>query len=130
MMEEGKPGRRQLRIILLFILIGIGVFMLVFHLHRHTFARQRWIDEPEFRRYMLKNLERRYPLTGMTEEEVTALLGSEDSQQSSFKLSGSGTTYPPETTLVYYIGKDHMDDLWLILSFEDGVCVSYTVDIT
>ena len=71
-----------------------------------------------------------YTYTGMTEEEVTALVGSEDSQQSSFKLSGSGTTYPPETTLVYYIGKDHVDELWLILSFEDGICVSYTVDIT
>ena len=128
-MEDREPkGRRQLPVILLSVLAGILLFMLVFHLHRHTFSRQRWLDEPKYRKYMLSNLERRHPFDGMTMEEITALLGSEDSRQSSFKLSG--TTYPPETTLVYYIGKDYADDLWLILSFEDGVCVSHTVDIT
>ncbi len=115
-------------ITLLFILIGIGIFMLVFHLHRHTFDRQRWINEPGFRKYMLENLEKRHPFTGMTMEEVTALLGDEDSSQSTFKLSS--TVYPPETTLVYYIGADYMEELWLILSFSEGKCVSYTVDVT
>ena len=130
MTESGRTGRRQLPIILLCILAGIILFMLVFQLYRHTFSRQRWLDEPLYRRYMVDNLEKRYCLTGMTMEEVTALLGSEDSQQSSFKRSGSGMTYPPETTLVYYIGQAYVDDLWLILSFKDGVCVSHTVDIT
>ena len=128
MTESGKKGRRQLGIILLFILIGILVFMLAFHLYRHTFSRQRWLDEPLSRKYMLNDLEKRYGLTGMTMEGLTALLGNEDSRQSTFKLSK--TVYPPETTLVYYIGEDGMEDLWLILSFENGVCVSSTVDVT
>ena len=129
-MENVPKNRRQLLVILLFILMGIAVFMLAFHLYRHTFSRQRWLAEPEFRQYMLKNLERRYGLAGMREEEVLALLGEEDSQQSSFKLSGTGTVYPPETTLVYYIGADGLEDLWFILSFASGVCTGYTVDIT
>ena len=128
MTENAPKGRRQLLIILLFVLLGIMIFMLVFHLYRHTFSRQRWLEEPLYRRYMLDNLERRYGLTGKTMEEVVALLGEEDSQQSSFKLSDA--VYPPETTLVYYIGEDYLEDLWLILSFEDGVCVSHTVDVT
>ena len=130
MTDNAPKGRRQLLVILLFILVGIGVFMLAFHLYRHTFSRQRWLAEPEFRQFMLKNLEGRYALAGMTMEEVTALLGEEDSQQSSFKLSGSGTVYPPESTLVYYVGTESMEDLWFILSFEDGVCVAYTLDVT
>lgn len=128
MAEKGKQGRRQLGIILLCVLAGILLFMLVFHLHRHTFSQERWLDEPRYRKYMLDNLERRYPLIGMTMEEVTALLGGEDSQQTSFKRSGE--VYPPEETLVYYIGVDYMEELWLILSFADGQCVSYTVDVT
>jgi len=129
-MDNAPKGKRQLPVILLFILIGIVVFMLAFHLYRHTFSRQRWLAEPEFRRYMLGNLERRYGLAGMKEEEVLALLGEEDSQQSSFKRSGTGTVYPPETTLVYYVGADGQEDQWFILSFENGVCTAYTVDVT
>ena len=128
MTESGKTGRRQLGIILLFILMGMLLFMLVFHLYRHTFSRQRWLEEPLYRKYMLDNLEKRYVLTGMTMEGITALLGSEDSEQSSFKRTDA--VYPPETTLVYYIGEDDMEDLWLILSFENNICVSYTVDVT
>ena len=84
--------------------------------------------EPLYRHDMLVNLEKRHPLAGMTMEEAVALLGNEDSQQSAFKRSE--TVYPPDTTLVYYIGTDHMDDLWLILSFEDGICTGYAVDAT
>ena len=127
MTENVPKGRRQLLIILLFILIGIAIFMLVFHLYRHTFARQRWLAEPLYRRYMLDDLERRYPLVGMTEEGVLALLGNEDSQQSSFS-PGGGAVYPPETSLVYYIGGQSGEDLWFILSFENGVCTGYAVE--
>ena len=128
-MTDKEPNKkRQLAVILLCILAGIILFMLAFQLYRHTFSRQRWLDEPLYRHYMLNSLEKRHPLVGMTMEEAVALLGNEDSQQSTFKMSDA--EYPPETTLVYYLGKDFVDDLWLILSFEDGVCVSYTVDVT
>ncbi len=128
-MKETKPAaRRQLWISALFILMGIAVFMLVFYLYRHTFSRQRWLADPPYRRYMLADLERRHPMVGMSMEEVSALLGGEDSSQSSFKLSGK--TYPPETTLVYYVGTDRLEEMWLILSFEDGICTAITVDVT
>ena len=116
-MTDKEPNKkRQLAVILLCILAGIILFMLVFQLYRHTFSRQRWLDEPLYRHYMLNSLEKRHPLVGMTMEEAVALLGNEDSQQSTFKMSDA--EYPPETTLVYYLGKDFVDDLWLILSFE------------
>ena len=129
MKENAPKGRRQLLIILLFILLGILIFMLVFHLYRHTFSRQRWMEEPLYRRYMLADLGRRYTLTDMTMEEAAALLGEEDSQQSSFSPRG-GAVYPPETSLVYFIGRKSGEDLWFILSFENGVCVSYAVETT
>ncbi len=127
MTENAPKGRRQLLIILLFILAGILIFMLAFHLYRHTFSRQRWITEPEYRRYMLENLDRRYGLVGMTEAEAVALLGEEDSQRSSFSPQG-GAVYPPDTSLVYYVGSKNGEELWFILSFENGVCVSHAVE--
>ena len=128
-MDNAPKGKRQLGIILLCILVGIGIFMLCFSLYRHTFSRQRWTAEPEYRRYMLASLERRHPLVGMTEEEVTALLGNEDGGQSGFS-PGGGAVCPPETGLVYYIGGKSGEDLWFILSFENGVCTGYTVETT
>ena len=116
-MTDKEPNKkRQLAVILLCILAGIILFMLAFQLYRHTFSRQKWLDEPLYRHDMLVSLEKIHPLVGMTMEEAVALLGNEDSQQSTFKMSDA--EYPPETTLVYYLGKDFVDDLWLILSFE------------
>ena len=88
-MKEKEPGKkRQLGIILLFILAGIILFMLAFQLYRHTFSRQKWLDEPLYRHDMLVSLEQRHPLVGMTMEEAVALLGEEDSQKSSFSPRG------------------------------------------
>ena len=127
MTESGRTGKRQLPIILLCILAGIILFMLVFQLYRHTFSRQRWLYEPLYRHYMLVSLEKRHPLVGMTMEEAVALLGEEDSQRSSFSPRG-GAVYPPETSLVYYIGRKNGQELWFILSFDKGVCVSHAVE--
>ena len=127
-MTDKEPSKkRQLGVILLCILAGIILFMLAFHLYRHTFARKRWLDEPLYRHYMLNSLDRRHPLMGMTMEEAVALLGEEDSQRSSF-LPRGGAVYPPETSLVYYIGRKYGEELWFILSFDKGVCVSYAVE--
>ena len=71
----------------------------------------------------------RYDLVGMTEEEVVALLGPEDGpEQTSFK--GDRTYYPPEDTLVYYLGVGMMDGVWLVISLEDGVVTGCATGIT
>ena len=36
----------------------------------------------------------------------------------------------PESTLVYWLGTEHMDDVWLIISIRDGVAAEYCVDVT
>lgn len=65
----------------------------------------------------------------MSEADVVALLGAEDGGgQTSFKLSDKN--YPPETTLVYCLGVDYMDDMWLIISISDGIVTEYLIDVT
>ena len=128
-MKDKEPGKKRqlVVVILLFILAGIILFMLAFQLYRHTFSRQKWLDEPLYRHDMLVSLEKRHPLVGMTMEEAVALLGEEDSQKNSFSPRG-GAVYPPETSLVYYIGRKNGQELWFILSFDQGVCVSHAVE--
>ena len=65
----------------------------------------------------------------MTEAEVISLLGNEDNnEQTSFKISRD--TYPPEQTLVYYLGVTSMDNNWLVISLENGVVTDYCMDVT
>lgn len=59
------------------------------------------------------------------------LLGNEDvrgSKQTSFK--GDTSYYPAESTLVYYLGKEFVDDKWLILSINDGIVSKISYGIT
>ena len=70
-----------------------------------------------------------YQLIGMSESDVIQLLGEEDSNdQTSFKISKQ--YFPPDSTLVYYLGVDFMDDNWLILSINGDVVTEYYLDVT
>ena len=96
---------------------------------QHTYTPDKWFSAPNERLDILDDLLGKYDLVGMTEEEVVALLGPEDGpEQTSFK--GDRTYYPPEDTLVYYLGVDMMDGVWLILSLEGGVVTGYTTGAT
>lgn len=68
-------------------------------------------------------------LIGMEEHQVIELLGNEDNnEQTSFKISKKN--FPPETTLIYYLGVDFMDSNWLILSMEEGIVTEIFIDLT
>ncbi len=66
-------------------------------------------------------------LIGKTEDEIVSLLG-EDSGQRSFKIGNDD--YANEDVLVYYLGVDFMDALWMIILFDGGVAVDIEYDIT
>lgn len=114
---------------------GLFVFILAavllcfgLYIYRHTFTVEKWNADKESRNKIVADMLDQYPLVGMSEAEIIALLGDEDSQQSSFKITREH--FPPETTLVYYLGVDYMDNCWLIISLEDGIAVSYCIDVT
>lgn len=96
---------------------------------QRTYTPDKWASAPDERLDILGDLLERYDLVGMTEEEVVALLGPEDGpEQTSFK--GDRTYYPPEDTLVYYLGVGMMDGVWLVISLEDGVVTGCATGIT
>ena len=132
--EMDRQARRAVRwnTLALAVLAGVVLLLVVWYgLNRwqRTYTPDKWFSVPNERLDILDDLLGKYDLVGMTEEEAVALLGPEDGpEQTSFK--GDRTYYPPEDTLVYYLGVDMMDGVWLILSLEGGVVTGYTTGAT
>lgn len=116
-----------------YLIISIPIIVLVSCLfvwkYSHTFTPAKWADDIDHRYRIVSDLQEKYSLIGMTEAQVIELLGQEDGiAQTSFKISRD--YYPAESTLVYYLGMDIMDGMWLILPMEDGVVVGIIEDVT
>ena len=121
-----KQNSKFLRVFCV-IVIALIVFMGMYK-YQHTFTTEKWTDAGHDRTKLVDDLLEKHNLIGMSESEVIALLGAEDSDRSSFKISR--VDFPPETTLVYYLGVGYMDDMWLIVSLQDGVVYEYCIDVS
>lgn len=137
MMDEREMARQARKAVrwnklVLAVLAGLVLLLAVWYgldRWRHTYTSDKWFSDPNERLEILDDLLGKYDLVGMTEEKVVALLGQEDGpEQTSFK--GDRTYYAPEETLVYYLGVDMMDGVWLVISLEDGVVTGYTTGVT
>ncbi len=129
MMRKGiKKHKGVLCIVILLLLLFVGVS---YYRQTHTFSSEVWRNEPEKRTKIVQDLLSTYALVGMSENEITSLLGEEEqvlSQQATFK--GDSTYYPPDETFVYFLGKDGMEGRWLILSFQDDRVAKVSFGVT
>ncbi|NLG85666.1 MAG: hypothetical protein GX489_00345 [Firmicutes bacterium] len=133
MQEQAKRAKIWNITIISFFVTIVIVFLAYcgIYKYQHTFTVEKWAKEPDDRRKIVADLLERHKLVGMTEEEVVSLLGEEESYantKASFKISK--TYFEPENTIVYYLGVDYMDDMWLIISLDNGIVSSYCIDIT
>ncbi len=130
---ENEAKRAKVRIIIAFsvliaVLLIIAAAFCVYR-YQHTFSQEKLLSNADGRYMIVADMLEKHPLTGMSEADVIALLGKEDGDgPASFKLSDKN--YPPETTLVYCLGVDYMDDMWLIISISDGIVTEYLIDVT
>lgn len=125
-MNERKLRRNKIIIETAAIILCLAVIALLIHYHvRTTFTEKKWLDNPDGRTHMVQDLIDKYTLIGMSEEEITAILGPE-SGTGSFRESD----YPDETTLIYYIGSESSNRMWLILPLEGGVVQDVLTEIT
>lgn len=131
MENEAKRAKRRIIIafsILVFILLIIAAAFCVYR-YQHTFSQEKWLADADGRFRLVDDMLEKHPLIGMSEADVIALLGAEDGGgPASFKLSDKN--YPPETTLVYHLGVEYIDNMWLIISISDGIVTEYLIDVT
>lgn len=131
MENESKRAKRGIIIAFSVLVCILLVIAVIFFMYRsqHTFSQEKWLSNASERYMIVDDMLEKHPLIGISEDNVIALLGAEDGDgQSSFKLSDKN--YPPETTLVYYLGVEYMDDMWLIISTDNGTVTEYRIDVT
>ena len=131
MENESKLAKRGIIIAFSVLVCILLVIAVIFFMYRsqHTFSQEKWLSNASERYMIVDDMLEKHPLIGISEDNVIALLGAEDGDgQSSFKLSDKN--YPPETTLVYYLGVEYMDDMWLIISTDNGTVTEYRIDVT
>lgn len=129
-MKKAKSWNTIILSIFAMMAITFLIFFSIFR-YQHTFTTQKWIKAPEDRTKIVVDLLNKHKLVGMTEAEIISLLGEEDSYantKTSFKISR--TYFEPESTIVYYLGVDYMDDNWLIISLDKGIVSGYRIDAT
>lgn len=118
------PGKRANYIALGVLLLALVAFVsgIFIYKYRHTFTTQKWVSAPEYRALMLHNFLNTNHLIGMTQSEVTALLGENDNDDGYFNASDR---------FVYCLGLDgqlfKIDNQWLLIDFVDGVVADYSV---
>jgi|GEM_PF-492341 len=110
------------------LLLSVITLVCVFK-YQHTFSKSKWDTNKENRYKIVNDMLSKYQLIGMRESDVIQLLGREDNKKpTSFKISKR--YFPPDVTLIYYLGVDYMDNNWLILSINNGIVTEYNLDIT
>lgn len=131
MENEARRAKRGIIIAFSVLVCILLVIAVIFFMYRsqNTFSQEKWLSNASERYMIVDDMLEKHPLIGISEDNVIALLGAEDGDgQSSFKLSDKN--YPPETTLVYYLGVEYMDDMWLIISTDNGTVTEYCIDVT
>ena len=131
MENEAKRAKRGIIIAFSVLVCILLVIAVIFFMYRsqHTFSQEKWLSNASERYMIVGDMLEKHPLIGISEDNVIALLGAEDGDgQSSFKLSRD--YFPPESTLVYYLGVEYMDDMWLIISTDNGTVTEYRIDVT
>jgi len=114
---ENQQKRNRKRIVL--TLLGsippvYSAVLLGINEYESHFTVERWLTNERERVYMVDDLLREYPLTGMTKDEVTALLGPP-----------TETNYfQADDNLVYYLGDERglisIDSEWLVIRLDGG----------
>lgn len=121
--------KRILIIAAIFVLVVLSMFCV--NRYQHTFSTTKWAAPPVERKKIVGDLLRNYELVGMSEDEIIDLLGKddyEDAAPATFKIDRR--EFNPDDTLIYFIGSDIIDLMWLILPTEAGIVTEYLIDIT
>lgn len=125
-----KKTRLTKKSIILYLAIILVCFSIINIYEAHRFTPEKWIAHPEKRNLIIADLLKKYELVGMTENEVVNLLGPETNGKNQTSFKGDSTYYPPEETLVYFIGTDLLEGEWIMLSLQEHRVVKISFGVT
>ena len=122
--RHSRQRRRAVVAVAVIICVFVGIYL---YTNSLGYLLSEWHENENDRIRTGYKLVEKAELIGKTEDEIVSLLG-EDSGQRSFKIGNDD--YANEDVLVYYLGVDFMDALWMIILFDGGVAVDIEYNIT
>ena len=122
--RHNRQRRRVVVAVAVIICVFAGIYL---YTNSLGYLLSKWHTNENDRIRTGYKLVEKAELIGKTVDEIVSLLG-EDSGQRSFKIGNDD--YANEDVLVYYLGVDFMDALWMIILFDGGVAVDIEYDIT
>ena len=122
--RHSRQRRRAVVAVAVIICVFVGIYL---YTNSLGYLLSEWHENENDRIRTGYKLVEKAELIGKTVDEIVSLLG-EDSGQRSFKIGNDD--YANEDVLVYYLGVDFMDALWMIILFDGGVAVDIEYDIT
>ncbi len=90
-----------------------------------VYSREKWDNYPSVRYYMLDNLKEQYDFIGMTEQELTEILG-----EPTYIIKCSSTKYKGCTAYQYMIGDDSIDGYTYDFIFDNAIVIDTSVSQT
>lgn len=122
--RHSRQRRRAVVAVAVIICVFVGIYL---YTNSLGYLLSEWHENESDRIRTGYKLVEKAELIGKTEDEIVSLLG-EDSGQRSFKIGNDD--YANEDVLVYYLGVDFMDALWMIILFDGGVAVDIEYNIS
>ena len=122
--RHNRQRRRAVVAIAVIICVFVGIYL---YTNSLGYLLSEWHENESDRIRTGYKLVEKAELIGKTEDKIVALLG-EGSGQRSFKIGNDD--YANEDVLVYYLGVDFMDALWMIILFDGGVAVDIEYNIS
>ena len=122
--RHNRQRRRVVVAVAVIICVFVGIYL---YTNSLGYLLSEWHANENDRIRTGYKLVEKAELIGKTEDEIVALLG-EDSGQRSFKIGNAD--YSEQDVLVYYLGVDFMDALWMIILFDGGVAVDIEYNIS
>ena len=124
-----RHNRQRRRVV---VAVAVAVIICVFvgiYLYTNSlgYLLSKWHENENDRIRTGYKLVEKAELIGKTEDEIVALLG-EDSERCGFKIGNAD--YSEQDVLVYYLGADILDSLWMIIIFDGGVAVDIEYNIS
>lgn len=122
--RHNRQRRRVVVAVAVIICVFAGIYL---YTNSLGYLLSKWHTNENDRIRTGYKLVEKAELIGKTEDEIVSLLG-EGAPQRSFKIGNAD--YTGQDILVYYLGADILDSLWMIIIFDGGVAVDIEYNIT
>lgn len=110
-----------------FVILMVFLIITTNHVQSKKFSAEKWRSFPEKRYKITSDLIKNHNVIGMEKEKLIKTLGNDFLKEGTFfseKIHHTKFYY--ENNIVYYIGEDLLESLYIIFHVENNIIIGYT----